>query len=220
MMSVSKKGISALQVMRLTGISYKSALFLVHRIRFAMAPANGVAPKLTGIVECDKTYVGGKPRNKGVGKRGLGTKKTAVFAMLQRNGDVRVNHIATVNAKNLADQMFSKIDTRARIMTDELMGYRTIGQSFARHDTVNHSIEEYARGEVTTNSVEGFFSILKRGLHGIFHAVSKEHLHRYLAEFEFRYNGRKLNDGERTLLAIRSADGKRLMYRESTSEAV
>jgi hypothetical protein len=100
------------------------------------------------------------------------------------------------------------------------MGYRTIGQSFARHDTVNHSIEEYARGEVTTNSVEGFFSILKRGLHGIFHAVSKEHLHRYLAEFEFRYNGRKLNDGERTLLAIRSADGKRLMYRESTSEAV
>jgi transposase-like protein len=216
LMSCSKKGVSALQVMRQTGISYKSALFLVHRIRFAMKPA-GELPKLTGIVECDETYVGGKPRNVGTSKRGLGTKKSPVFAMLQRDGDVRVQHVAKVNGNNLREHMGRNIDATAHVMTDELNIYRSIASGYASHQTVNHSIEEYVRGEVTTNGVEGFFSILKRGLTGVYHAVSKEHLHRYLSEFQFRYNARKLNDGDRTLLAIRSADGKRLVYRESTT---
>jgi transposase-like protein len=217
LMSVSKKGISALQIMRQTGISYKSALFLVHRIRFAMAPAGDQA-KLTGIVECDETYVGGKPRH-ARDKRKAWSNKTPVLAALQRGGQVRVKAVPSVTSKNVGEHMRKHIDGSAHVMTDEHPIYPMMAMDFDAHSKVNHSQGEYARGHISTNTVEGFFSILKRGLNGVYHAVSKEHLHRYLAEFEFRYNGRKLNDGERTLLAIQSAEGKRLMYREQTGEA-
>ena len=107
------------------------------------------------------------------------------------------------------------VDRRARIMTDEAKQYRGIGREYeGGHHTVKHSAGEYVRGDVTTNTVESYFAIVKRGLSGIYHSVSKKHLHRYLAEYEFRYNGRKLSDGERTVAAIQAADGKRLRYRE------
>ncbi len=145
--------------------------------------------------------------------------KPPELSPVPRGGDVRVHHIARVNAANLGEHMRENIDHKARIMTDELNAYTAIGAEFASHEKVMRSAEEYARGDVTTNTVEGFFSILKRGLHGVYHAVSKEHLHRYLSAFEFRYNACKVTDGERVLLAVRGADGKRLMYREPTGEA-
>jgi transposase-like protein len=230
-MASSKKGVSALQIKRQTGLSYKSALFLLHRIRHAMAPVEGASQPLKGIVECDETYVGGKPRKRSAAslrlggrprknRSGLGTDKTPVLAMVERNGNVRVRRITKVTASNLTRHLLANVDPSARIMTDEWVGYSRIGEHFAGgHETVKHSAGEYARGDVTTNTVEGFFSILKRGLHGVYHAVSYTHLPRYLAEFEFRYNARKMNDGDRTIAVIQSAEGKRLMYREPSGEA-
>jgi transposase-like protein len=214
--STSKKGVSALEIHRQTGLSYKSCLFMLHRIRFAMAPVDG--NPLTGIVECDETYVGGKPRHAREA-RDKWTSKVPVMALVERRpgGRIRPQVIADVTAQTLHNAIIANVDRRARIMTDEGSGYRGIGKHFeGGHHTVNHSAKEYARGDVTTNTVEGFFSILKRGLSGIYHSVSKEHLHRYLAEYEFRYNNRELEDGERTVAAIKAAEGKRLMYKAPT----
>jgi transposase-like protein len=209
--STSKKGVSALEIHRHTGLSYKSSLFMLHRIRFAMAPADN--NPLTGIVECDETYIGGKPRLSR-DKREAWTSKVPVMAMVERGGRVRPKVLANVTAASLQGEIMKNVDRRARIMTDEAGGYKGIGKHFdGGHETVNHSAEEYVRGDVTTNTVEGFFSILKRGLHGIYHSVSKEHLHRYLAEYEFRYNNRELEDGPRTAAAIKASEGKRLFYK-------
>lgn len=211
--STSKKGVSALEIKRQTGLSYKSSLFLLHRIRFAMAPVDG--NPLTGTVEVDETYVGGKPRYKKKGRKAAMENKSAVVAIVQRNGQVRSMVVPNVTAKTLKNAIRDNVDRRARIMTDEAKQYRGIGREFkGGHHTVKHSAGEYVRGDVTTNTVEGYFSIVKRGLNGIYHSVSKKHLHRYLAEFEFRYNRRELDDGERTVAAIQAADGKRLRYRE------
>ncbi len=213
----NKKGVSALQISRQCQISYKSALFLMHRVRHAMAPANAQVAPLTGTVEADETYVGGKPRPmRGLEKRKWHTTKTPVFAVLERGGNVRVRVMPVVNAANVGVALRECVDFNARLMTDENRVYRKIGPEFSGgHHRVTHSHCEYARGDVTTNSVEGFFSILKRGLNGVYHSVSKEHLHRYLSEFEFRYNHRHLNDGQRTIKAIQAAEGKRLAYRPS-----
>lgn len=221
MMSVSKKGVSALQIMRQTGLSYKSALFLLHRIRHAMAENHETAPQLKGTVECDEVYIGGRPRNRSAhNKRGAGTRKTPVFAMVERGGNVRAQVLAKVTAANIHAAMQQNIDIRAAIHTDEHVLYPAIAERYTGgHHTVKHGDGEYARGDVTTNGVEGFFSILKRGLNGVYHAVSREHLPRYLAEFEFRYNGRKMNDGERVVAAIRAAEGKRLFYRQPKNAA-
>ena len=214
--STSKKGVSALEIHRQTGLSYKSALFMLHRIRFAMA--DSVVGPLGGEVEVDETYVGGKPRYKGVSKRGRGTKKQCVLAMVERGGRVKTRPIANVTGKTLKDAIREDVHASARIITDENSAYTGIGAEFAGgHQTVCHSAREYVRGDVHSNTIEGFFSIVKRGINGIYHAVSKEHLHRYMAEFEFRYNNRELEDGERTTAAIRAADGKRLMYQTPTS---
>jgi transposase-like protein len=211
--STSKKGVSALEIHRQTGLSYKSSLFMLHRIRFAMAPADG--NPLTGIVEVDETYIGGKPRNPGE-EREKWTSKVPVMAMIERGGKVRPKVIADVTAKTLQFAIRENVDRRARIMTDEHVSYGGIGRYYdGGHETVNHSQREYARGDVTTNTVEGFFSVLKRGLNGIYHSVSKEHLHRYLAEYEFRHNHRFLEDGPRTSAAIKASEGKRLMYKDS-----
>jgi transposase-like protein len=211
--STSKKGVSALEIHRQTGLSYKSSLFMLHRIRFAMAPAD--QNPLTGIVEVDETYVGGKPRRNFDGSTGERKEKATVLAMLQRGGEVRPMVVADVTAATLQGEILKRVHSSARIMTDEHTSYTGIGKHFdGGHDSVKHSAYEYARGDVTTNTVEGFFSILKRGLNGIYHSVSKEHLHRYLAEFEFRYNRRELQDGQRIVAAIRGSEGKRLMYKE------
>lgn len=193
----SKQGVSALQIRRMTGISYKSALFMMHRIRFAMADEPGTPEPLTGTVEVDETYVGGKPRAFQNGKRlSPVSNKTPVVAMVQRGGEVRAMVMPKVNAKNLKAEMCANINHSARLMTDEASYYKTVGKDFAGgHETVVHSRGEYARGDATTNTVEGFFSILKRGVYGTFHSVSKKHLHRYVSEFQYKYNTRQMNDG-------------------------
>jgi transposase-like protein len=206
----SKKGVSAMQIQRQTGLSYKSALFLMHRIRLAMMDTE--FEPLTGTVEVDETYVGGKPR-KGDGKKhkpGRGTSKTPVVAAVERGGKVRARRMVRVNARTLHRFVQNKVDTSATIYTDEYPGYRGVGKRYAGgHHAVKHSAGEYARGMVHTNTVEGFFSLLKRGIYGTFHSVSDRHLHKYLWEFEFRYNNRNIDDGARTALAIRGAEGKR-----------
>lgn len=213
----SKKGVSALQIKRQTGLSYKSALFMMHRIRYAMAE-DVMAEPLTGTVEVDETYVGGKPRYKGKHNRkksGRGTDKAPVVALVQRGGNVRAMTVAKVNAKNLRRIIAQNVHPSACLMTDDAPFYKGLHPKFeGGHHTITHSLGVYVDGDITTNTVEGFFSILKRGINGVYHAVSRKHLHRYLDEFSYRYNTRHIDDGERTALAIRKADGKRLQYRE------
>jgi len=168
------------------------------------------------VVEADETYVGGKPRYKGKhNKRGRGTQKIPVVGMVERGGNVHTRVVPNVTANTLKGAIREVVDNQARIMTDENTAYNEIGAEFAGgHKTVCHSAKEYVRGNVHTNTIEGVFSLIKRGMYGVYHNVSKQHLHRYLAEFDFRWNNRKVDDGERTVNAIRGAEGKRLMYRE------
>jgi transposase-like protein len=216
--ATSKKGVSALEIKRHCQISYKSALFLMNRIRFAMAPDLPTAEPLKGIVECDETYVGGKPRWPNVGKAGRGTKKTPVFAAVERDGQIRRMVVADVTGKTLKDAIRRCVDPRSAIVTDELYSYRGLDREFlGGHYTVAHSAKEYARGPINTNTAESSFALVKRGIYGTYHNVSKEYLHRYLWQFDFIWNGRKLNDGERTVLAIQAAEGKRLMYKSAVA---
>lgn len=210
-----KKGVSALQLQRNLGLkTYKSAWHLAHRIRLAMRQGPLVSA-LRGTVEVDETYIGGKPR-KGDGKvhkRGRGTEKTPVLALVERDGRVRTGPIENVTAKTLKGAIRENVSREARIVTDELPTYGGIGAEFAGgHETVNHGQGEYARGDVNTNSAESFFALLKRGVHGTFHHISKKHLHRYCDEFAFRWDYRKISDGERATAAIRGCEGKRLAY--------
>ncbi|MGH9869803.1 MAG: IS1595 family transposase [Candidatus Polarisedimenticolia bacterium] len=219
----SKKGVSALQIKRMTGLSYKSALFMMHRIRFAMA--EGSPAPLTGIVEADETYVGGKPRKKAFPwkparaldpdyrRHTTKTNKATVVAVLQRGGSVRPRHVERANAETLRAFIFANVSRSSILMTDESNLYTEPGKAFKDHKVVKHSTHEYVRGNAHTNSIEGFFSIVKRSLYGTHHAVSKKHLHRYLSERAFVYNARHVDDGERTVRAIRKADGKRLTYK-------
>ena len=207
LMASSKKGMSAHQLHRMLNITYKSAWFMAHRIRHSMkqTPFSG---KLGGIVEADETYIGGK-------SRGMGQipNKMPVFALVERGGRVRSFTMPRVTAINLKRAIHEHVDQSATLMTDELTGYTNIGKQFADHQTVNHSQKEYVRGEASTNTVEGYFSLLKRGLTGTYHHVSQKHLHRYLDEFNFRYNARTMSDAIRNHGAIRATEGKRLTYR-------
>lgn len=219
-----KKGVSALQLQRNLGLhTYRAAWFLAHRIRLAMKQ-DPLASKLQGIVEVDEAYIGGKPR-KGkrdqsgdliVTKRGRGTKKVPVVALVERDGRIRTRVVEHINAGNLKAAIRENVNPKAAIQTDELNLYAGIGQEFGGgHQTVNHSQGEYVRGEVNTNTAESFFALLKRGVHGTFHHISKMHLPRYCDEFSFRWDERKVTDGERTVHAIRGAEGKRLAYQQA-----
>lgn len=214
----SKKGISALQLSREMEITHKSALFVLRRIRHGMGMDNQGA-KLKGTVEVDETYVGGKPRHSLTGKgRARGRDKAPVIAMVERNGDVRFRMMQRVTAAGLADAMAENIALSSRIITDESPAYKGVGKLFrGGHQTVAHGRKEYVRvgTDVHSNTVEGVFSLLKRGVMGTFHSVSKKHLPNYLNEFEFRHNSRNIDDGQRIAKAIRAVDGKRLQYRES-----
>jgi len=225
-----KKGVSAAQLQRNLGLhTYKAAWHLAHRIRLAMRE-DPIASKLGGAVEVDETYVGGKPRkgerdeagNLIKHKRGLGTEKTPVIALIERNGRARTRVVeGRVTAENLKTAIRDNVNQQATIMTDDLHLYNGIGIEYSGgHKSVNHSKGEYVRGAVHVNSGESFFALLKRGVHGTFHHISKRHLHRYCDEFSFRWNGRKVTDGERAVLAIRGAEGKRLAYNASASPKV
>jgi transposase-like protein len=219
LMNASKKGMSAHQLHRMLGVAYRTAWFMAHRIRLAQddsvpAPLGGEGK----FVESDETYVGGKARN----RKGKTPKKEAVFSLVERGGKVRSFHVANVTATTLRPIMVTVADRKSHLRTDHSPVYWTIGDEYKTHYTVNHSIEEYVRGDAHTNTVEGYFSIFKRGVIGTYHHISAGHLHRYLAEFDFRYSHRvKLgfDDVERTRLAIRGAVGKRLTYRQPDRQA-
>ena len=216
-MCSSKKGISALQLQRNLGLgSYHSAWHLAHRIRLAMKDStNGL---LHGDVEVDETYIGGKPSrtdkdgNPIKNKRGRGTKKAPVVALIERDGQARAEVISHVNSENLKTVLQENVSPDATIFTDEAKDYLPIGKDFKGHESVNHSKEEFARGRVHVNTDESFFSLLKRGVHGVFHHVSKKHLPQYCDEFSFRWNNRKSSDGKRAVTAIRGIVGKSLPY--------
>lgn len=216
--STSKKGVSALELHRQTGMAYKSCLFVLHRIRFAMADS-APAPlgEGGGDVEVDETYIGGKPRHKGVSKRGRGTNKQCVVALVERGGSVKTRPVADVSGKTLKGLIRAHVSADARILTDENPSYNGIAGEFkGGHETTCHSAGEYVRvgTDIHSNTVEGFFSLVKRGIDGIHHSVSKEHLHRYMSHYEFLYNNRKLEDGARTVVAIKASQGKRLLYKQ------
>ena len=212
----SKKGISALQLSREMEITHKSALFVLRRIRHGLGHQQNDDPKLTGTVEIDETYVGGKKRYHRMPKRGYD--KAPVFGMVQRDGDVRFRMLERVTADRLGEILAENADRSCRIISDEFAAYPSATEPFTGgHQTVTHSVKEYVvpGTDVHSNTVESTFSLIKRGVMGTFHSVSKKHLPNYLNEFEFRYNTRKLDDGQRVTRAIRRVDGKRLTYRES-----
>jgi transposase-like protein len=211
--STSKKGVAALEIKRHCQIGYKAALFLMNRIRFAMAPDIETAPKLAGVVECDEVYVGGKPRaGTGPHFRGKGTLKTPVFVAVERGGQIRRRIMPNVTGKNVKNAIREMVDTTAQIHTDDNSVYKGLAKEFAAHETVCHSTGEYVRGDIHNNTAESSNALIKRGMMGIYHSVSKEYLHRYLWQWDFCWNNRDMNDGERMIAAIRTAEGKRLLY--------
>jgi transposase-like protein len=218
LMTSSKKGISSHQIARELGITQKSAWFLCHRIREAMKK-EPLAGMLEGVVECDETYVGGKPR-RGTGphKRGRGTDKAPVMVLVERDGPARVMPLENVTGATLKNEIAVNVSKQAVIITDELGSYAGVRENPPEHRTVTHSAGEYSRVDpdglkVHTNTAESFFALLKRGHYGIFHQLSKKHLHRYCNEFGFRWNLRRVSDGERMVEAVRGVAGKRLFYR-------
>lgn len=216
LMASSKKGISSHQIHRTLGVTYKTAWFMTHRLREAMRDTSTDllgGEGSSGIVEADETYVGPKAKHKS-GKRYAN--KQAVVALVERKGRIRAYKSKMVTAENIEPVLKGNVHEKARLMTDSARLYDNVGQHFASHETVNHSIGEYVRGDVTTNTVEGFFGILKRGLRGIYQHVGQEHLGRYVDEFAFRYNNRvalEINDAERAQLLLEGISGKRLTYR-------
>lgn len=212
----SKKGISSHQLHRTLGVTYKTAWFMTHRIREAMrdtATDMLGGEGTSGIVEADETYFG---KTEGMGKGPHLSKKQKVVALVERKGRVRAFHVPTVNVETLKPILQSQIAQSARLMTDSAGLYKKIGKGFASHEVVDHAAKEYARGDVTTNTVEGFFGVLKRGIRGVYQHVSPDHLTRYVDEFSFRHNNRvalEINDSQRTTNALAGIEGKRLTYR-------
>jgi transposase-like protein len=215
LMMASKKGMSALQISRMIGRPYKTVWFMCHRIRESMKPEDDAAPMggANSAVEADETYVGGKAKNRAYKEP---APKKAVLSLIDREkGQVRSFHIPTVTAKTLKPIIAKNIEAASVLMTDESTVYPKIGEGFANHLTVCHSANEYARlgSYVHINTAESFFSIVKRGIIGSYHHVSEAHLHRYMVEFDYKYNTRKMTDAERFSASIPGIVGKRLTYR-------
>ena len=210
----SKKGMSSLQLSRMLGITYKSAWFMCHRIREGMTPAKrGPIGGQGRTVESDETVIGGKKKNRAYATKE--PKKQTVLTLVDRDGDSHSFHIANVKAKTLRDAMMRVVDRKSHLVTDELTSYAPIGREFAGHTTVNHSDNEYVRlgGFAHVNTAEARFSLMKRAVFGTHHSVSEAHLMRYLAEWDFKWNTRKITDGERAAVALKGIEGKRLTYR-------
>jgi transposase-like protein len=211
----SKKGFAAAQLQRALELgSYRTAWFMFHRIRYALRDA-AFDDKLGGTVEADETWIGGRRRNVG---QGYVKNKTPVVSLVERDGRVRSAALEQVTGRNLQAILEEHVDSAATLMTDENAGYYAAGRRFAAHHTVNHSEKEYVRGEAHINTAEGYFANLKRGIDGVYHHVGKQYLDQYLGEFDFRYNGRKVSDGERTIAGLRKAAGKRLVLRRPVSK--
>lgn len=211
----SKNGISSMEIHRLLGVTQKTAWFMLHRIREAMKPeSGGLLGSGGGTVEADETYWGNSKRSKAAkGYMGRGyAHKEKIVSLVERGGKVRSFHVQSVSSKTLKPILLSQIAKDANLMTDEASLYTKIGKEFASHNVVTHSAGEYARGNIHTNTIEGFFSRLKRGLIGTYHHVGAQHLGRYATEFDFRYNTRKGTDVERANAVIGGIGGKRLMY--------
>jgi transposase-like protein len=230
LLTSSKKGMSAHQLMRNLDIKqYKSAWFMAHRIRYALT---GELPeRMNGVIEADETYIGGRRRRHQTQaiRPGMRTQdllgpfadKQAVFSIVQRGGRVYSQHVEQVTAQNLTEVLNSVCAADAHLITDTgVLRKRKTG--LAQHSLVNHRADEYVRYEegfcVSTNTIEGYFSLLKRGINGVYHHVGRQHLHRYLSEFDFRYNNRKVTDGERALQALKGFEGKRLTYHRADEE--
>jgi transposase-like protein len=215
LMASSKKSMSAHQLHRMLGTTYQTAWFIFHRLREATTDIDGSDP-IGGagkVVEADESYIGGKARNKAFGPP---PKKMAVFTLVERGGEARSRHVADVTSATLREAIVTKASRKSYLMTDEALVYERLGREFAGHGTVNHSADEYVRtgGFHHTNTVEGFFALLKRAVYGQFHHVSEAHLHRYLAEADFKYNTRSETDADRADALLRGAKGKRLLYRQ------
>jgi transposase-like protein len=220
LMCASKKGVSTRQIQRMLDCSMKTAWFLTMRVREAMK--DGDIGPLGGdgaIIEADTTFVGGKEKNKHAYKRNPGNiggrGKEIVYVLVERGGRARAHHIPNVNGTTLRPLLRQHADRKSSLMTDTAGGYLHIGREFARHEMVDHAIGEYVRGDAHSNTAEGFFAILKRGVIGVFHHVSEAHLHRYLSEFSFRYSNRValgVDDVARAELALLGVRGKRLTY--------
>jgi transposase-like protein len=210
----SKKAISAHQLHRMLGITYRSAWFMAHRLRFAMGPKKPLGQMLKGVVEVDEGFIGGK------GDRTTKpAPKTPVVALIEQGGQMRTKVISSVSASNLKKCLNEFVSKDATLCTDEHPGYKQPGKEYKLHYSVNHSKAEFERREkdgtlTSTNHCESFFSLLKRGIHGSWHHVSKEHLPKYCDEFSFRWNTRELSDGARMSKAFALTPGKRLTYRQ------
>ena len=222
LMCASKKGISSKQLERMLGVTYKTAWFMSHRIREAMTSSpDGLLGSGGGTVEADETYWGNSHQSKIsklVGPVTGGSMKEKVFALVERDGKARSFHVQTVSAKSMKGIMDKHVSKDANLMTDEAPIYKSIGKEYASHESVKHSAKEYARGNASTNRVEGYFSIFKRGLVGTFHHVGEQHLQRYCNEFDFRFNSRTalgFNDVQRTDMALKGIEGKRLTYQRT-----
>ena len=218
LMASSKKGMSALQLHRMLGTTYETAWFLFHRLReAAWDPKRGPIGGKNKVVEADETYIGGKAKNKAFGPP---PKKHPVFALVERDGEVRSFHVTNVNSKTLRPIIVETASRKSYLMTDESNVYTKTGKEFSGHGTVNHSAKEYVRGSFWyTNTVESYFALLKRGVYGNFHSISEAHLHRYLSEFDFKYNTRKMSDAERGDELLKGAKGKRLTYHQPREAA-
>lgn len=227
LMVSSKKGVSAHQLHRTLEVTYKTAWFLAHRIREAMR--SGELAPLGGngkVVEADETYFGkteiqptvradGKPYKYKSGRKAGPAGKRAVVGLVERGGSVRTFHVDKASKINVAEIVATNVNRETVLNTDESRLYSEIGREFTAHETVTHSANEYVRGETYTNTIEGVFSIFKRGMKGVYQHCSEKHLHRYLAEFDFRYNNRValgVEDKERANRALRAIVGKRLTY--------
>lgn len=222
LLASSKKGISAHQLHRNLGISYKGAWFMAMRLRYAMMNGGPMSGLMSGTVEVDETYVGGKDKRP-AGKRGRApfneSKKTPVVALVERgSGRVHAFPMVFVTTHNLQREIRDRVKLGTRVLTDEHKGYHPLASGF-QHETVTHSRGEYVRigTDIHTNTVEGFFSILKRGINGVYHHVSRGHLARYCDEFAFRYEHRKVSDGQRAKALVAGAEGKRLTYKQPAS---
>jgi len=238
LLTASKKGMSAHQIHRMIGVTYKTAWFMCHRIREAMS--DPTPPPMGGkdkIVEADETYYGNKIAQKTVRKLprvvsyspdgkisskpnpAVYNNKYTVVSLVERGGNVRSFHVDRASRANIREILVRNVDRKSRLMTDESSLYTTVGAEYDRHEKVNHKHKEYVRGDAYTNTLEGFYSIFKRGMSGTYQHCGESHLQRYVTEFDFRYNGRKLNDNERRDAALRGIEGKRLTYRRINTAA-